>query len=122
MVPRYPAGMEIQRRISQRRYLGPDERRRVAERFESGGLTRREFAKRHRISLSSLNRWLAEARHASGVEHPVVFHEVAVSPPIPPAVPMDWAVELTSPDGISIRCRESLSVHDLARLLRGGAC
>jgi hypothetical protein len=37
----------------------PEERRRIAERCESSGLSQREFARRHRLSLSSPRRWLA---------------------------------------------------------------
>jgi transposase-like protein len=54
--------MELERIT--RRYLKPEERRQIAERCESSGLSRSEFARRHWISLSSLQRWLSEARNA----------------------------------------------------------
>jgi hypothetical protein len=33
-----------------------------------------------------------------------------------------WAMEVVSRDGLTVRCREALSVQDLAALLRGPAC
>ncbi len=64
-------------------YLKPEERRRIAERCESSGLSRSEFARRHQISLSSLERWLSEARNAPKEVPAVVFREVTVSPSRP---------------------------------------
>jgi transposase-like protein len=76
--------MELERIT--RRYLKPEQRRRIAERCERSGLTRSEFARRHGISLSSLQRWLSEARAAPKEVPAVVFREVTVSPPLSAAV------------------------------------
>jgi transposase-like protein len=105
-----------------RRHRNLEERRRLAEHCESSGLSRNEFARRYRISLSSLQRWLAEVRSASKEVPAVVFREVAVCPPLTVSTSTAWAIEIVSPDGITVRCREGLSVEDLSRLLRGQAC
>jgi hypothetical protein len=105
-----------------RRYRKLEERRRIAERCESSALGRSEFARLHQISLSSLQRWLAEARNATKEVPAVVFREVAVSPPLTVSASTAWAVEIVSPDGVTLRCRDGLSVDDLSRLLRGPRC
>jgi hypothetical protein len=104
------------------RHLKPEQRRRIAERCERSGLSQSEFARRHRISLSSLQRWLSEARNAPKKVPASVFREVTVSP-LPASAPSPgWAVEIVGPDGMTVRCRDGLSIEDLARLLRGLAC
>jgi hypothetical protein len=105
-----------------RRHLKPEERRRIAERCERSGLSRSEFARRHRVSLSSLQRWLAEVRSARKEGPAVLFREVALSPPLVAVPSVGWAVEVVSPDGMTVRCREGLPIEDLARLLRDRAC
>ncbi len=105
-----------------RRRLKPEERRRIAELYQSSSLSRKEFAGRHRISLSSLQRWLAEARSPSREFPDVLFQEVTVSPPLAKAVSPEWAVEIVSADGMTVRCREGLSIEDLVRLLQGRTC
>jgi hypothetical protein len=35
------------------------------------------------------------------------------------ASPSPWAVEVVSARGVTVRCREALSMRDLIRLLRG---
>jgi hypothetical protein len=105
-----------------RRYLKPQERRRIAERCERSGLSRREFARRRRISVTSLNRWFSEARNDRKEVGPVFFREVTASPPLPPAPSGVWAVEIVGPSGVTVRCREGMSVQDLALLLGSRTC
>jgi len=112
----------MQREPSTRRYRKPEERRRIAGRCESSGLSQSEFAKRRLIPLSSLQRWLSEAQNAPKRVPAVVFREVRVSPPLAAASSPGWAIEVVAPDGVTLRCREGLSVDDLAKLLRGRAC
>lgn len=114
--------MEIERIFRRRRYLNPSERRQVTKQFERSGLTCRDFARRHHLSLSSLTRWLSEARRPPDSESPVVFSEVTISPPLSPLLGTAWAVELIGRDGITIRLRDELQVRDLVELLRGKAC
>jgi transposase-like protein len=105
-----------------RRHLKPEERRRIAELCERSGLTQSEFAKRHGISLSSLQRWLSEARSAPGEVPAVVFREVAVSPLQAASASPAWAVEIVGQDGVTVRFRERLPIEELTPLLRGRPC
>jgi hypothetical protein len=51
----------------------------------------------------------------------VVFREVRLAG-VASAPAIAWAMEVVSRDGLTVRCREALSVQDLAALLRGAAC
>jgi hypothetical protein len=99
-----------------------EERRRIAELCESSGVAPRDFARQHRIPLSSLQRWLAEARSARKEVPAVIFHEVSVSPRLGISASCAWAVEIVGPDGMTVRCRDGLSIDDLSLLLRGPRC
>lgn len=112
--------MELER--IRRRHLKPDQRRRIAERCESSGLSRSEFAKRNHLSLSSLQRWLRELQDTPKESPAVIFREVAVCPPVTPPALQSWAVEVVGPDGTTIRCREGWALEELAQLLRSRAC
>lgn len=105
-----------------RRHFKPQERLRIAESCESSGLTRSEFARRNQVSLSSLQRWLAESRSVPKESAPVFFQEVSISPPLGVPASKGWAAEIIAPDGMTVRLREQMSVEDLVRLLRGRAC
>lgn len=105
-----------------RRHLKPQERLRIAERCQGSGLSQSEFARRYRVSLSSLQRWLAEARNPAKEVPVVAFQEVRIAPLVAGAIPSVWAMEIVSPDGMTVRCRDGLSLKDLAGLLRGRAC
>jgi hypothetical protein len=114
------AHMDLER--GTRLYVKPEERRGIAESCEQSGLSRSEFARRHRISLSSPQRGLAEARDSPKEVTAVVFRKAAVSPPLTASPSWAWAVEIVSPDGVTIRCRDGSSVDDLRGLLRGPRC
>ncbi len=105
-----------------RRHLKPEERLRIAQRCQSSGLSQSEFARRHRISLSSLQRWLTEARNPTKEVPGVAFQEVKIAPSVAEAIPSVWAMEIVGPDGMTVRCRDGLSLEDLTGLLRGRAC
>ena len=105
-----------------RRHLKPQERLRIAERCQSSGLSQSEFARRCRISLSSLQRWLAEARDSSKEVPGVAFQEVKIAPLVEGVISSVWAMEIVSPDGMTVRCRDGLSLEDLVGLLRGRGC
>ena len=112
----------MERKRITRCHLKREERRRVAERCEASGLARSEFARRHRIPLSSLQRWLHEFRNSPKESPTVVFQEVAVCPPETASTPQAWAMEIIGPDGVMVRCRERLSIEELVQLVRGRAC
>jgi hypothetical protein len=54
---------------------------------------------------------------AATISPPVIFSEIKM-PPLPPAGTAEWAVEVVSASGVTLRCRERLSVAELVRLLR----
>ncbi len=102
----------------QRRRKTATERAEILENFHNSGLTHRAFAQTHNIALSTLSKCLTDAKRKSNAPSPVLFRELRV--PTPPASStMQWAVEIVSPDGLMIRCREALPLPDVAWLLRG---
>jgi hypothetical protein len=109
--------MEI-KAITRQHRATADQRLRMAEQFRRSGLTRAAFSKQYGIPLATLSRWLARGKRASNLPVPVVFREVRLeSPATEPINP--WAMEVVGPSGMKVRCREALSVRNLARLLRG---
>ncbi len=94
------------------------ERATVLEQFHCSGLTRAAFAHSHNVALSTLSKWLTNARRESDNAAPVLFRELRV-PSVPAASVMPWAVEIVGPDGLVIRCREALPWEHVAWLLRG---
>jgi hypothetical protein len=93
------------------------ERLQMVEQFRRSGLTRAGFSRQHGIPLATLSWWLAKTKRTSNLPVPVVFSEVRLAPPTAPGSNA-WAMELISPSGLTIRCREALAVRDLARLLK----
>ena len=95
------------------------ERAAIVERFHQGGLTPAAFAAQERVSLLTVKRWLAEAKRTAKASPPVMFGEFKLPPLLAPSSPSSpWAVEVVSARGVTIRCREALSMADLVRLLR----
>jgi lambda repressor-like predicted transcriptional regulator len=91
------------------------QRAEILERFHKSGLTAAAFAARERVSLWTLRRWLAEAKRTTTPEF--IFSEIKMPPLL--AAPSPWAVEVVSARGVTVRCREALSLPELIRLLRG---
>jgi len=81
------------------------------------GLPHRAFAQRHRVSLSSLQRWLSEARTKPRDLPAVVFREMPILPSAASAPLPAWAVEIVGPDGTTIRCRNAWPLEDFVLLL-----
>ena len=92
---RYAARMKD--RATTRHSLKSKDRRRIAERCERRGLGTRGFARRHRIAVSSLTRWLPEARNDRKEIALGFFREVTVSPSLSPAPSSGRAVEIVGP-------------------------
>jgi hypothetical protein len=114
---RYAERMEIKTNIRQHRATA-DQRLRMVEQFRRSGLTRATFSKQYGIPLATLSWWLAKTKRASNLPVPVVFREVRLeAPATEPSNP--WSMEVVAPSGLTVRFRETLAVHDLARLLRG---
>jgi hypothetical protein len=112
--------MKNQKRTKQRRTT-LQQRIRIVEQFEQSGLTRRAFSKQSGIPVSTLGKWLKDTRSITNHPSPVILKEVTL-PEVKPDFLMPFAVELTGPTGIMVRCRESLSVEALALLLCGLPC
>lgn len=100
-----------------RNYRTRAQRAEIVEQFHRSGLTRIAFAHSQGIPISTLSKWLTAARHASKKAPPVLFREVRL-PALPPSA-LQWAMEVVSPDGVTVRCREPLPLADVAWLLRG---
>lgn len=103
-----------------RRRTSPTQRARLIARFQSSGLTRIAFARRHDLGVSTLGRWLTETR-ATPRPAPVEFREVRLAG-VGSVPATRWAMEVEGAGGLTVRCREALSVQDLAALLRGPSC
>ena len=91
------------------------ERTQILDEFHRSGLTRLAFSRTHNIALSTLSKWLTNAKRKSSA--PAMFREVTV-PQLPSITAKLWAVEIIGPDGLMIRCREALSLQDVSWLLR----
>jgi hypothetical protein len=104
-----------------RRRTSARQRAQLVGRFQRSGLTRIAFARRYGLGLSTLGKWLSEARAVSPRPSPVVFREVQLAG-LASAPAVAWAMEVVSREGLTVRCREALSAQDLAVLLRGPAC
>lgn len=100
-----------------RNYRTRAQRGEIIEQFHRSGLTRIAFAHSQGIPISTLSKWLSAARHASKKTPPVLFREVRL--PALPSSASQWAMEVVSPEGVTVRCREPLPVADVAWLLRG---
>jgi hypothetical protein len=98
----------------------------MVERFRRSGQTRRAFCESEGVAKSTLDWWLRKSatgpRKRVGRKTTAVgFREVAlVSAGM--EVSSNWAIEIHSPQGWTIRSRQTLSVEEMARLLREPRC
>lgn len=113
--------MEIKNDTRRRKHTTTAERLQMVEQFRRSGLTRAAFSRQHGIPLATLDWWLARTKRDSHLPVPVLFREVML-PPAPVTGTSTWAMEIVRPDGLVIRCRETLGMKDLTRLLRGPRC
>jgi len=113
--------MEIKALTRQQHRGTAAQRMRMVEQFRRSGLTRAAFSRQHGIPLATLSWWLAKKNRASNQPMPVVFSEVMLAPPAA-TLSNAWAMEVVSPSGMTVRCREALPVRDLTRLLRDIRC
>jgi len=113
--------MQSKRTDRRRRRTSSRQRARLIARFQNSSLTREAFARRCGVGVSTLGKWLTDARATSRRASPVVFREMPwVGMASAAAIP--WAIEVEGVGGLTVRCREALSVEDLIRLLRGSSC
>jgi len=113
--------MEI-RAITRKQYrASAEERMQMIEQFRRSGLTRVAFSRQYGVPLPTLGYWLAKAKRVSNLPVPMSFGEIRLAAP-ETSLTNTWAMEIVAPSGLTIRCREELTVHDLARLIRGRRC
>ena len=70
----------------------------ILRRFDSSGLSSRQFCERDRIPLSSLQRWQRRLRSVA----PAKFVEI-VPRVVPSAIATSWSVEVSLPNGTTLR-------------------
>lgn len=92
-----------------RPHAKPEERCRWARRFYRSGLSQRDFAVRHGLVLSTLQRWL---RQEPGIDPAPAFAEVKL-----PELSARWAAELVRRDGTVVRLAHDVPATLLAQLL-----
>jgi len=84
---------------------GPAQRETWRQQFRQSGLSRQAFARKHGLKLSTLHRWLAQAKSSlAPAAHPVVFQEVRPPTGLPIAG-SSWALEILTPSGLLLRLR-----------------
>lgn len=105
---------------TEKRRTSAADRLEMVERFRRSGKTRRAFCESEGIAKSTLDWWLRKDKGGSRKKR-VAFREVAlVSTGI--GATSNWAMEIVSPQGWTIRSHQTLSVEDMARLLREPRC
>jgi len=92
----------------------------MVEQFRRSGLTRKAFSVQYGVPQATLSWWLSKAKHSSSAIAAMTFREIKVIPPVDKAE--KWVMEIESPSGLKVRCREALPVRTLERLLRGRVC
>ena len=94
----------------------------MVDRFRRSGQTRRAFCESEGIAKSTLDWWLRKSKgRAVSRKKRVAFREVALVSSSAGAEE-NWATEVVSPQGWRIRSRQTLSVEEMARLLRESRC
>src|SRR5271163_4633665 len=96
-----PKSGSVQRRRT------PEQQQRLVARFHKSQMTQRDFAVRHGIGMSTLSKWLRVESEAASP--PVKFQEVVM-----PNTPLRYAVEVTSPQGWTVRLQNSSDVQSLS--------
>ena len=97
------------------------ERAQWVRQYVQSGLSQREFAERHQLGLSTLQKWIAQhpVLAASGAEDPGHWQELKLPVGLGP---IRWAAELVRPDGWIVRVAPEASPAWVAEVLRSSAC
>jgi DNA-binding transcriptional regulator YiaG len=69
-------------------------------------MTRKDFASRHGVGLSTLRKWLQRERLAS--DPPVKFKEVVLPAPVP-----RWTAAVVNPNGWIVRLQNGVELQTL---------
>jgi predicted nucleic acid-binding Zn ribbon protein len=86
-------------------------RRELVARYHRSDLTQRAFCEQVGLPLSTLQWWLVKGRREAASVAPVTFTEVSlpVETQVHRAVCADWAVEIVTHTGVTLRFREPLA-------------
>ena len=92
--------------------------------FRQSGLTQRAFCEPIGLPVSTLQWWLARARREAVAGRPVAFTEITIPARAQPVrgIGPEWAVEIVTTAGVTVRLREPLRPATLCGLLRGRRC
>ena len=93
----------------------------MVERFRRSGITRRAFCQSEGIAKSTLDWWVHKSKGRSRRKKRVAFRELALVA-TGNGAGSEWAMEMVSPQGWTIRSRQMLNVEDMARLLGEPRC
>jgi transposase-like protein len=99
----------------------PEQRAQWVRRYERSGLSQREFAERHHLGLSTLQKWIAQdgRQDWSGWSGKPVWQELKLDG-VPSAT--RWAAEVVRPDGFVVRVAHDTPSALLEELLRARPC
>jgi hypothetical protein len=111
--------MKTQRDNADQSRPSVDARLQMVQRFRASSLSRRAFSKSEGVPLSTLDWWLQKAKTNTADKKPTIeFQELTLGTSHVTAAPPPWAMEVVTPGGWIIRCRETLRADEVARLLR----
>src|SRR5437660_12466757 len=113
----YAGDMKSQREGQRSGSIRASQRLRMVEQFRRSDLTRQAFCQREGVPKSTLDWWLRKVADMPEKPSAVVFQEVSTE--LARTAATAWAMEVVSPEGWTIRSRETLSGRDIALLLRG---
>jgi hypothetical protein len=90
--------------------------------FDASQTSAQEFAAQHHLTVSTLKRWLREARHRKGVGSPrkprvkgAAFQQVSLAHVL--GASESWVGEVRMPDGTLLRWSSTTGVTTLRQLL-----
>ena len=84
--------------VTSRKRLTVQQRQQLLARYHRSPLAQAEFTAQHGIGLSTLGKWLREARAEDTAPSPVRFQEMVLPSPAP-----RWTVEVVNPQGWTVR-------------------
>ena len=100
-----------------RKRFTPEQRQRLLTRLRQSQLSQREFAAREQIGLSTLNRWVHQAKQIAIEPGPMRFQELPL-----PSLGRAWAAEVVSPQNWTLRLAQVPEPLGLQRLVQALPC
>ncbi len=81
----------------------------MVEQYRRSGLTRVAFSRQYGVPLPTLGYWLTRAKRVSNLPVPMSFGEIRLTAQ-DGSLANTWAMEIVAPSGLTIRCREELTI------------